>query len=117
MNKGFIVIIALLLVSDAILISCSSDNTSGITPTNEEGWICDNNRMGGIRVLTGPSKNAETSAYLTTCIACCRDVSVTSMKVDDGIAFYYVNAGGATGWVEGDYYYPEESGKPDWSNN
>ena len=117
MKKGIMVIVALLLLSSAILISCSTDNTSGITPTNEKGWLCDNDRVGGIRVLTGPSKNSQTSAFLTVCIGCCRDVTVTSMKEDDGIIFYYVDAGSATGWVKGDYYYPEWSGKPDWCNN
>ena len=117
MKKGIIFIIALILLSSAILISCSTGSSTGITPTSEKGWLCDNDRIGGIRVLKGPSLNTQTSAYLTVCIGCCRDATVSSMKKDDGIIFYWVNADGGTGWVTEDYFYPDWSGKPDWSNN
>ncbi len=117
MKKEGIVIIIFLLISSAILISCSTDSSTGITPTNEKGWLCDNDRVGGIRVYKAPYINSQTSAYLTTCIGCCRDATVTSKKKDDGIIFYWVNSDGATGWVKADYYYPDWSGKPDWSNN
>lgn len=117
MRKGIMVIVSLILISSAILVSCSTDSSTGITPTSEQGWICDNDRGGGIRVYKAPYKNSPISAYLVTCIGCCRDATVSSMKKDDGIIFYWVNADGGTGWVTEDYFYPDWSGKPDWSNN
>lgn len=117
MKKGIMVIVSLILLSSAILVSCSSDGSTGITPISEQGWICDNDRGGGIRVYKAPYKDSVGGGYLTTCIGCCRDATVTSMKKDAGIIFYWVNADGGTGWVTEDYFYPDWSGKPAWSNN
>jgi len=116
MKKRINVSIAMILLCSAIMISCSTDNSSEITPTNESGWVCDHLTIGAIQLRTAPSYKANRE-YMYACPGCCIEANMTSKKVVDGITFYYVNVNGVTGWVEEDYYYPGWAGKPSWSNN
>ena len=116
MKKSFIIIISIILLCSAILISCASGNSSEITPANENGWVCDHLKIGGIQLRTAPSYNANRQ-YMYACVSCCLEASMTSKKVVDGTTFYFVNVNGVTGWVDDDCYYPDWSGKPSWSKD
>jgi hypothetical protein len=45
----------------------------------------------------------------------CVDVILLDEATASGTLFYKVSVGGDQGWVDVDYFYPADIGKPDWS--
>ena len=83
----------------------------------ERGWLCDYDSTGKIRLWTEASMDATVKDVVGTCIDCCVDVTMYEEKLVEGILFYRISVGSQAGWVDVDYYYPDELGKPDWASN
>lgn len=92
------------------------DPTSNL-PEPERGWLCDFDSKGEIRLWTAASMDAIVKDVVGTCINCCVDVTMYEEKSVEGILFYRISVGSQSGWVDVDYYYPADLGKPDWVSN